>query len=134
LTVAEDPDSIYPMGKRGPSEHNKSKNAAAKEIPKAQKQEVFDFWKTTFNKSRVSMDIKRETAIGWAIYTYGLEECRQAILGCASSPFHMGQNKAGKTYNGIDLIFRDAEHVEMFLERYELSNKTSARDEWINNG
>ena len=45
------------MGKRGPSEHNKSKTAAAKEIPKAQKLEIFDFWKLTFNKSRVSMDV-----------------------------------------------------------------------------
>lgn len=134
LTVVEEPDSIHPMGKRGQSEHNKSKTAAAKEIPKAQKLEIFDFWKLTFNKTRVSMDVNRENALGWAIYTYGLEACRHAILGCASSAFHMGQNKAGKTYNGIDLIFRDAEHVEMFLERYDKSIDTSARDEWINNG
>ena len=122
------------MGKRGPSEHNKTRTAAAKLVPKEEKLEIFDFWKLTFNKSRVSMDAKREAAIGWAIYTYGIEACRQAILGCASSPFHMGQNKAGKKYDGIDLIFRDAEHVEMFLERYEVNTKTSARDEWITNG
>lgn len=122
------------MGKRGPSEHSKTKTAAAKLVPKEEKKEIFDFWKTTFSKSRASLDAKRETAIGWAIYTYGIEGCRQAILGCESSPFHMGQNKAGKTYNGIDLIFRDAEHVEMFIERYELSTKSNGRDEWINNG
>ena len=40
LTVAEEPDRIHPMGKRGQSEHNKSKTAAAKEIPKAL--DVFD--------------------------------------------------------------------------------------------
>lgn len=122
------------MGKRGPSEHNKSKTDAAKLVNKEEKKEIFDFWKLTFSKTRVSMDVKREVSIGWAIYTYGLEACRHAILGCASSEFHMGQNKAGKTYTGIDLIFRDAEHVEMFIERHEKATDTDARTDWINSG
>ena len=29
--------------------------------------------------------------------------------------FHMGQNPDGKKYNGLDLILRNAEKIEMFI-------------------
>lgn len=38
----------------------------------------------------------------------------RAVDGCAASDFHQGENKAGKVWDDIGLIFRDAAHVEKF--------------------
>lgn len=98
-------------------------------------QEVFDFWKSTMDKKKTTiLDTKRRRRIGWAIKNYGLEPARNAILGCSYSTWHMGQNPGNKTYNDISLIFRDAEHIEMFLDRYDKNVAKSARDSWIDEG
>ena len=40
----------------------------------------------------------------------------EAILGCSRSVWHMGQNDRHRKFNGLDLILRDAEHIDMFVE------------------
>ena len=81
--------------------------------------EVFDFWVETFSKKRPILDDNRRVFIGAAIHDYGLEECKNAILGCSMSDFHMGRNETGTVYNELTLIFRDAEKTEKFLEYYD---------------
>lgn len=80
--------------------------------------EVFDYWLATLRTSNrglrpVLTDKRRkiiERAIGW----YGVDGCKLAIDGCKSSAFHMGDNPGGKKYDSIELILRDAEHIERF--------------------
>lgn len=117
--------------KRGPNSHTRQQRAQSSTIPSDQIQELFDYWKEKMGKRNPVLDKKRSSRIGWGIANYGIEACRQAIDGCAVSDWHMGKNPSNKAYNDISLIFRDAEKVEGFLERYEKS-KTSARSEWIN--
>lgn len=82
-------------------------------------QEVFDFWCATLRptaRRRPILDDKRREYIGAAIHDFNVQLCLQAIEGCSYSDFHMGRNKANKRYDSIELIFRDAEHIERFLE------------------
>jgi hypothetical protein len=43
----------------------------------------------------------------------------------------MGKNKSKTAYNDISLIFRDADHVEKFLDMND-NPTTSAKSNWIN--
>lgn len=108
-----------PAKKRGPQKRPRSatisKNRKSLLVDQKQIQEVFDFWVLTFNKKRVALDEKRRQAIGAAIHDYGIEACRDAIVGCSLSDFHMGRNKNNRVYNDIELILRDSEHIERFL-------------------
>lgn len=108
-----------PAKKWGPQKRPRattvSKNKKSLRVDNNQIQEVFDFWALTFNKKRVVLDEKRRQTIGAAIHDYGLEVCRNAIVGCSRSDFHMGRNKNNRVYNEIELILRDSEHVERFL-------------------
>lgn len=49
----------------------------------------------------------------WFDY-YDLPTLTAAIDGCALSDFHMGNNSRGRRYDSLELIFRDAEHIERF--------------------
>ena len=44
------------------------------------------------------------------------------------SKFHMGDNPQQKKYNSIDLIFRDADKIEGFIQR---TQKRDARQEFL---
>ena len=79
-----------------------------------QVQELFDFWVLTHEKQRPVLNDTRRQLLAVAIYDYGIDYCRQAVEGCLNSQFHMGQNKRGKVYNSLELIFRDAATVERF--------------------
>lgn len=39
-----------------------------------------------------------------------------AIDGCHKSPYHCGENDSGTKYQGLELIVRDAKHVQQFIE------------------
>lgn len=106
-------------GSRGPSAIKKSKMAKTQQVKKEDIQEVFDFWVETFQKKRAKLDIKRELAIGSAIHDWGVDECKKAIMGCSLSDFHMGRNKNKVVYNDIELILRDSEKIERFIDLYE---------------
>jgi hypothetical protein len=40
----------------------------------------------------------------------------------------MGRNKMNKKYDDIELILRDAQHIERFLE--QLDNSSDEKDPW----
>ena len=71
---------------------------------------------------------KRRVKIAAAIYDYGIQRACDAINGCAMSKFHMGDNPQQKKYNSIDLIFRDADKIEGFIQR---TQKRDARQEFL---
>jgi len=119
-------------GKRGPSKVTLQKRANAANVSETDIATVFDFWVATFQKKRAVMDEKRKTVIGSAIHYYGLDTCMDAIRGCSISDFHMGRNSRNKKYNDIELILRDAQHVEKFCEIWESAGGggTTGGDPW----
>lgn len=79
--------------------------------------EVFDFWRESMESPRSRLDRKREKAIRDRLKDgYAVEDIQLAIMGCRSSDFHMGQNDRGTRFCSIDLICRDAEHLDRFIE------------------
>ena len=79
---------------------------------------VFNHWVETHKKDsrrKPVLDAKRRRLLAVAIYDYSVDDCKAAIDGCANSHFHMGQNKQGKVYNSLELIFRSSEHIERFI-------------------
>ena len=45
-----------------------------------------------------------------------MEDLLLAIEGCHKSPFHCGDNKDSRKFQGLELIMRDSEHVTQFVE------------------
>ena len=80
---------------------------------------IFDYWRLTMNSPRSAFDDNRKRLIKKSLKHYSPQELCKAILGCSKSPFHMGQNDRKTKYNGLDLIFRNADKIDKFIELAE---------------
>lgn len=79
--------------------------------------QVFDFWRVTLGHDRAVMDAKRTKVIESRLKDgYTVDQLCNAVKGCSLSPFHMGDNDRGCKYDGLELILRDAEKVDQFIE------------------
>ena len=77
---------------------------------------VFNHWCAVMAKqSNTALSQKRKTLIGKILKDYSFDDAIRAIDNCAKSPFHMGDNANGTKYNDINLIFRNPEKFENFL-------------------
>jgi hypothetical protein len=115
---------------RGPSTATKAQSAKAKTVSPDAIQEVFEFWKTTFTKKRAILDAKRSKAIGAAIHDYGVQACKDAIIGCSLSDFHMGMNAQKVVYNEIEMILREPAKIERFLAIFDDFKLTEEKGDW----
>lgn len=81
---------------------------------------VFQHWKRVMGKNdRVAFDEKRRRAVERAMMKLGFTaaDLCAAIEGCAASPFHHGRvNNGAVLYDDLELICRDAKHIEQFME------------------
>jgi hypothetical protein len=78
--------------------------------------EIYIHWQNTMQRPRAKLDAKRKSKITQALklgYTVG--ELKEAIEGCKKTPFNMGKNEAGQRYDDIELILRDAMHIDRFI-------------------
>lgn len=77
---------------------------------------VFDHWRSVMNHPSAKLDGKRTRTIRDALKLgYTLDQLRQAIEGCKASAWHMGANQNSTVYDSIDLILRDAAHIDQFI-------------------
>jgi len=67
-------------------------------------------------ENRVKLTEERRERISWAVVTYGVDTCLEAIEGCKLSPFHQGDNDRRRKYDDVELILRDAAKIERFCE------------------
>jgi hypothetical protein len=75
--------------------------------------EVFAHWRKAMGKTeRTVLDAKRRAIIAKALKSYCLADLCRAVDGYAASPWHRGQNDRRTPFDGLDLILRDAEHIE----------------------
>lgn len=81
---------------------------------------IFDYWRQVHDHPRAKLDAKRQRLIAKTLEQgYSVTDCQQAILGCRNSPFHQGENPHGQRYDAISLIFRDADHIDRFIDMYQ---------------
>jgi len=92
-------------------------------VPRRMNEEVrtvFEEWvRVTKRTGRTMLDDKRKALIGAALGDYPLEDCLDAVRGWRRSEFHCGENPAQRVHNDLQLLLRDAAHLERFrdLER-----------------
>lgn len=85
--------------------------------PNGEIRRVFDAWaQSTGRTGRTKLDEKRRKLIAKALRDYPLEEILAAVRGWERSAYHRGENEAGKVYNDLGLLLRDAEHIERFRD------------------
>lgn len=110
------------------SERTLSRAKKSAMISDAAVTEVWNHWITVMrstSKRKPVLDATRRQIIAAAIHDYEIQGCKDAIDGCALSEFHMGRNKMNKRYDSVELIFRDSEHVEKFLDILDKSQEES---------
>lgn len=77
---------------------------------------VFEAWVEATGKRRAKLDTKRRRRIVAALRDYPLDDVVAAVRGWRKSPFHCGENADGRRYNELDLLLRDAQHIEQFRD------------------
>lgn len=98
---------------------------SSESTPQPKNQEMLESWKRIFShwqracdhpKARATKDRKGKV---YARLREGFSErdILRAIDGCASSPFHMGENDEGTKHNDLTLICRNGSKLEDFIGR-----------------
>jgi hypothetical protein len=75
---------------------------------------IFAYWQKTMDSPKSVMDGTRRALIAKALKAYEPAEICKAIRGCSKTPHNMGKNDRGTKFNGLNLILRDAEHIDYF--------------------
>ncbi|HUX59852.1 MAG TPA: hypothetical protein VMV32_00960 [Ignavibacteriaceae bacterium] len=74
--------------------------------------EIFEFWKLKMGKTNaVVLDERRRRLISSSLKKYGIEDCKNAIVGCGENQYNIENN-----HTSIDLIFRNSEKTERFID------------------
>ena len=93
--------------------------------------EVFLYWQKVHNHPRAKLDDKRKRKINSLLKIgYTVDDLKTAVDGCKASPFHQGQNKRKTIYDDIELICRDASHVDKFIKTASLAGDCNTLSEY----
>jgi len=79
-------------------------------------EEVFKHWQEKLNHPTAALDAKRRALINKALEGYSVENLKLAIEGCSRSQWHMGKNENNTRYDKLNLILRDADHIDSFIK------------------
>lgn len=92
--------------------------ACAASAPATDAQQVFEHWLFMLSKdrNRVAFGPSRRKSVQKALALYQIDTLMAAIEGCAASSWHAGDNDRNRTYQDLELILRDEEHIERFAE------------------
>ena len=78
--------------------------------------DIFQHWKECLNHKKAKLDEKRIATIRRALLCgYTPNQLCEAITGCSLTPYNMGNNAQGQRYDSLDLILRDADHIDKFI-------------------
>ncbi len=77
---------------------------------------IFDHWRKVWNHPKSQLDGKRRKAILAALKLgYTVDDLCESIAGYLQSPHHRGENDRQTVYDSIDLLLRDASHIDAGL-------------------
>ena len=79
---------------------------------------MFEHWRTVHGHPQAKLDAKRRKLIRDALKGYSEADLCQAISGYKNSPHHQGQNDKATVYDAIELLLRDAKHIDAGLRFY----------------
>lgn len=97
--------------------------------PPSPARRVFEHWRKVMNKGpRTEFDDKRKRAVKARLKGgYTAEDLMLAVDGCANTPHNMGSNDRGQRYDDLELICRDAAHVDRFMGNAPAPPKSDER-------
>lgn len=80
--------------------------------------ELFSYWKDRCRHPRSTLTPDRFALVEPYLREHGLETCKRAVDGAAFDPFvTKRKNGTAKRHDGLDLIFRNADKFEEFVNR-----------------
>lgn len=97
---------------------NGSKPGRADKPPSEPVALVFEHWRTVHGHPQAKLDDRRRKLIAKALDIYSDADVCQSISGYKNSPHHMGQNDRATVYDDIELMLRDAKHIDAGLKFY----------------
>lgn len=84
--------------------------------PDAEVIDVFRCWQRTLGHPQAQLDAKRRKMIRRALASgYNVTQLFEAIKGCSKTPHNIGENEQGQRYDGLHIIFRDADQIDRFI-------------------
>ena len=87
--------------------------------------EIFKHWQTVLNHPKAKFDRKRQRPLKQALELgYSVADLKLAINGCKLTPYNMGKNESCQIYDDINLIFRDADHIDRFIRNAAITDIT----------
>lgn len=114
-----------PEKRREETEKENSKPLSSSDEP----DRVFAYWQKVMQHPKAKLDRKRRQKIRDRLKDgYSTDDLMRAIDGCKRSPHHMGQNDRGTVYDDIELICRDAPHVDKFVKLADQPDLTNVSD------
>lgn len=88
---------------------------------------VFEAWLVSTGRTdRTILDAKRRKLIGRALTQYPVADLVDAVQGWRNSPHHRGENETRTVYNDLELLLRDAAHIERFRDYQRQATSTLA--------
>lgn len=80
---------------------------------------IFEHWKRTMQLLDAKLDSKRICVIKQALKSgYSVDELCQAVSGCAATPHNIGENDKGQRFDGLQIIFKDADQIDRFIRNF----------------
>jgi hypothetical protein len=77
---------------------------------------IFEHWKKVMELPKAVLDSRRRESITHALAMgYTTDQLCNAIDGCSHTPHNMGKNEQGQRYDGLHIIFRDADQIDRFI-------------------
>lgn len=105
-----DQEEIHPLT-TNPKARASSQQKQARAID-----DIFQYWQIIMDHPNARLDDKRRKLIRNALKTgYAVNDLKTAILGCSYTPHNMGDNDRGQRYDGLHVIFRNADQIDRFI-------------------
>lgn len=76
--------------------------------------DVWECWRVECRHPKAVLTRARLKLIRQWLPVYGVTRLQRAIRGCSRSPHHQGKNDRNTRYDSLELILRDAKHIEDF--------------------
>lgn len=103
---------------KNPVEKNSTEKITTEKNPPIEKSilEIFQFWQKALQHPNAQLDASRRKCIKQALKLgYSVTQLCEAITGCSLTPHNLGHNERGERYDGLHIIFKNADNIERFI-------------------
>lgn len=88
-------------------------------------QSIFDHWRQVHNHPKAVLVPKRRALINKWLKSYDEQQLKDSLSGYAHSPHHKGDNPRNTVYDTLELLLRDAGHIDAGLKFFATPPKAA---------